>query len=82
MKAKTIVLLVAAGLLTILVIQNSKTVPIRLFFWPISMPVIILVPAIFLLGFFAGFWRAHFGPRRNRRQAAEPPLPAQLSGRP
>jgi uncharacterized integral membrane protein len=81
MKPKTILLLVAAAILIVVLVQNSKLAEIKLLFWPIKMPVVILVPGIFLLGFFAGFWRAHFGPRRTlKRPGMPPPPPAQLPG--
>lgn len=84
MKPKTIVLIIATSIFVVLLVQNSKLAEIRLLFWPIKMPVVILVPVIFLLGFFAGYWRAHFGPRRTPKKPVTPslPPPAQLSGRP
>ena len=85
MKAKTVILIALAGLLIVLFVQNTKVVEYRLFFWKISMSQVILVPFVYFLGFFAGYWLAHFGRRRNRRQpggpAPDPPMPAQLIGR-
>jgi uncharacterized integral membrane protein len=85
MKTKTIILLVGVGLFVILLIQNSGAVRYRLFFWEINMSQVILAPVIFFLGFFAGYWRAHFGRRRDRVRPAvvppQPPQPPQISNR-
>lgn len=76
MKPKTIILLVAVGLFIILLIQNSGAVRYRLFFWEINISQVILVPFIFFLGFLAGYWRAHFGRRRDRGRVINvPPQP-------
>jgi hypothetical protein len=85
MKPKTIILLAGVALFIILLIQNSGAVLFRFFFWEINVSKVILAPAIFFLGFFAGFWRAHFGRRRDRvRAVAGPPSvpqPPQISAR-
>ena len=85
MKTKTIILLVAVGLFVILLVQNSGAVRYRLFFWEINISQVILVPFIFFLGFLAGYWRAHFGRRRDRVRPAvvppPPPLPPQIANR-
>lgn len=80
MKTKTIILIVLGVLLAILFIQNTQVITYRLFFWKIAMSQVILVPVIFFLGFFAGYWLAHFGRRRTRRSTipSEPQPPAQL----
>ncbi len=76
MKTKTIILLVAVGLFIILLIQNSGAVIYKIFFWEIKMSQVILAPVIFLLGFAAGYWRAHFGRRRDRGRVINvPPQP-------
>ncbi|MDD8027364.1 MAG: LapA family protein [Acidobacteriota bacterium] len=82
--ARTIILLVAAALFIILLIQNRETITIRFFFWTIGeFPIVILAPVLFFLGFFTGYWRAHFGRRRAGRSAdgQAPPPPAQIAGR-
>jgi uncharacterized integral membrane protein len=86
MKTKTIILLVAVGLFIILLIQNSGSVPFRIFFWRIDMSTVILAPLIFFLGFIAGYWRAHFGRRRDRGRVTNvpppsPPQPPQIASR-
>ena len=80
MKTKMIVLIVLGVLLAVLFLQNTQVITYRLFFWKIAMSQVILVPLIFLLGFFAGYWIAHFGRRRTRRSTipSEPLPPAQL----
>jgi uncharacterized integral membrane protein len=80
MKTKTIILIVLGVLLAVLFVQNTQVITYRLFFWKIAMSQVILVPVIFLLGFFAGYWLAHFGRRRPRRSTvpSETLPPAQL----
>ena len=73
MKTKTIVLLVAVPLFIILLIQNSGSVQFNFFFWKIAVSQVILAPGIFFLGFAAGYWRAHFGRRRDRIRPAVSP---------
>jgi uncharacterized integral membrane protein len=83
MKTKHVILIVLGGLLLVLLLQNTKVVTYRLFFWQITMSQVILVPFVFFAGFFAGYWLAHFGRRRIRRPDREPapPPPAQIAGR-
>lgn len=66
MKAKTIILIILAGLGVVILIQNSQVATIRLFFWEIAMSQIILVPLVFIIGFVAGFLAAKFGRRRKK----------------
>jgi uncharacterized integral membrane protein len=85
MKTKTVFLLVLAALLVILLIQNSGSVPFRIYFWKIEMSTVILAPLVFLLGFAAGYWRAHFGRRRDKGRVINtpppPPPPPQIANR-
>ncbi|MGD0782382.1 MAG: LapA family protein [Candidatus Aminicenantales bacterium] len=85
MKTKTMVLLAAVGLFIILLIQNSGSVQFNFFFWKISMSQVILAPGVFFLGFLAGYWRAHFGRRRDRLRPSvvppQPPQPPQITNR-
>jgi len=85
MKPKTIILLVAAVLLVILLIQNSGSVQFNFFFWKIAVSQVILAPGVFFLGFAAGYWRAHFGRRRDKGRVINtpppPPQPPQIANR-
>jgi len=59
MKPKTIIILVFIALLVVVLIQNLKIITrletFRLFFWQISISLIILVPLMFIVGFILGF---------------------------
>lgn len=66
MKAKTIILIILAGLGVIILVQNSQVATIRLFFWEIAMSQVILVPLVFIIGFVAGFLAAKLGRRRKK----------------
>jgi uncharacterized integral membrane protein len=83
-------------LFVIFLFQNMDDVALRLYFWQVSMPKIILVPLAILVGFAAGFVLAKITgkPRKSKTgqdlQAASPapsepssPVREQgLSGRP
>jgi len=69
MKPKTIIILVIIGLVLIILIQNLKTITqletFRIFFWQISISLIILVPLMFLLGFILGFLVVKLGSQKK-----------------
>jgi len=75
LKPKTVILLAALLLFVILLIQNRGSVQFNFFFWKISVSQVILAPGVFFLGFAAGYWRAHFGRRRDRVRPVPPPPP-------
>ena len=52
---KVIAGLVVGLLFVIFLFQNMDDVALRLYFWQVSMPKIILVPLAILVGFVAGF---------------------------
>jgi hypothetical protein len=52
---KVIAGLVVGVLFVIFLFQNMDEVALRLYFWQVSMPKIILVPLAMLVGFVAGF---------------------------
>jgi uncharacterized integral membrane protein len=52
---KVIAGLVIGVLFVIFLFQNMDDVALRLYFWQVSMPKIILVPLAILVGFVAGF---------------------------
>ena len=54
MKAQTIVLLVLIVLLLIIIVQNSHSIWLYLLFWRISVPQILLIPILLLIGFVIG----------------------------
>ncbi|HYQ61243.1 MAG TPA: LapA family protein, partial [Desulfatiglandales bacterium] len=52
---KVIAGLVVGVLFVIFLFQNMDDVALRVYFWQVSMPKIILVPLAILVGFVAGF---------------------------
>ncbi len=54
-KPKTIVLLVLIVLFLVILLQNMSPVTLRLLFWRIEAPQIILIPVTMLLGFVIGY---------------------------
>jgi uncharacterized integral membrane protein len=52
---KVIAGLVVGILFLIFLFQNTDVVILRLYFWNISMPQIILIPVVLLIGFAGGF---------------------------
>jgi uncharacterized integral membrane protein len=52
---KVIAGLVVGILLLIFLLQNRDVVTLRLYFWNLSMPQIILIAVILLIGFAGGF---------------------------
>jgi uncharacterized integral membrane protein len=52
---KVIAGLVVGILLLIVLVQNREVVTLHLYFWQISMPQIILIPIVLLIGFAGGF---------------------------
>ena len=65
MKPKVVALIVLAGLLLILIVQNTQEVVFRLYFWRIAMSQIILVPLAVFLGFFLGYALGRIDRRRK-----------------
>lgn len=55
MRLKSKVMLVLVVLLLIFLFQNTQVVSIRFLFWELSMPRIIFMPLIALVGFVVGF---------------------------
>jgi len=55
MRPKFIVVLVLIALFLIILIQNIQPVTLRLFFWKVGMPQIILIPLTMAIGFVVGF---------------------------
>jgi putative membrane protein len=52
---KFITAVVLVVLFLILLIQNTQPVSLKIYFWQISMPQIILIAIVLLIGFVAGY---------------------------
>lgn len=72
---KVIAGLVVGVLFVIFLFQNMDEVALRVYFWQVSMPKIILVPLAILVGFVAGFVVAKIT-GRPRKPATEKDLQA------
>ncbi len=55
MKPKAIVILVLVILFLIILIQNTHETDLRILFWSISMPQIILIAVVLVGGFILGY---------------------------
>jgi uncharacterized integral membrane protein len=66
MKAKIVLILVLAALLTVLLVQNTAVVTYRLFFWTVSLSQVVLVPIVAVIGFLLGLAVGTMGGRRKR----------------
>ncbi len=55
MKAKTIFIIVLAIIALVLIVQNTRVVPLQLLFWQIWMSQIVLVVLMLAIGFGIGF---------------------------
>jgi len=55
MKPKWIAVLILAALFIIVLLQNTRVVTYRLFFWKLSVSQIILLPMAVALGVIIGF---------------------------
>jgi len=69
MRPKFIVVLVLITLFLIILIQNIQPVTLRLFFWKVGMPQIILMPLTMAIGFIAGFIVAKVTGNKTRSEA-------------
>ena len=71
MKPKIITGLVLAVLLIIILFQNTHDTILRLYFWEISMPQIILILLLLIIGFLGGFVTAKLmGKKKNKKIAS------------
>jgi uncharacterized integral membrane protein len=68
MRPKFIVVLVLITLFLIILIQNIQPVTLRLFFWKVGMPQIILIPLTMAIGFVVGFIVAKVTGNKTRNQ--------------
>lgn len=55
MKPQTIISLIIGVLITILIIQNTHSVVLKIYFWQPEIPLIILIAIVLVAGFIAGY---------------------------
>lgn len=77
MRTKAILLLIFLILFAIIIVQNNQGVTFRVYFWSFTMPVVILVPLLFFLGFLFGLAVCLSGrkPKPKKAQPVPPPTP-------
>ncbi|HEX2965578.1 MAG TPA: LapA family protein [Syntrophorhabdaceae bacterium] len=66
MKKKLIIISILAFLLMILIVQNTQSVFLNVFFWSITMPQVIFIPILFSCGFVIGFLASKIGVSKTR----------------
>jgi uncharacterized integral membrane protein len=75
-KPKTIAIVVVFVLFLIFLYQNRADITLHLYFWPVTMSQIILVPLILLVGFACGF---AVGKLTGRKKPAKNQTVSQVS---
>jgi uncharacterized integral membrane protein len=63
---KLVAALVLAGLLLVLLLQNTTTVEVKLLFWTITGPLVILAIVVGALGFLLGLLVSRIASNRRR----------------
>ena len=67
MKPKTIVIIVATILLTILIFQNTHSVVLNVFFWEPDFPLILLIIIVLVIGFGLGFFAKNISAMAHKK---------------
>lgn len=71
MKAKHIIILIIFLLLLILILQNLGVTTLKIFFWELRLPLTILILAVLLLGFLAGYIIQSLQSANKKKKRAE-----------
>jgi uncharacterized integral membrane protein len=79
---KVIAGLVIGVLFVIFLFQNIDDVALRLYFWQVSMPKVILIPLAMLIGFAAGFVLAKITGKPRKPSTPKEPQTSPPSGSP
>lgn len=75
MKTKHIVMIVLFVLVVVLILQNSITVPVNFFFWPMAMPLFFLVLGVLAIGLVIGYLAAKVDRKKKPKTAPVPVKP-------
>ncbi len=67
MKPKTIALLLVIALFLTLLLLNMQRVEFQMYFWPIKMPLLIVILSSLFLGWIIG-WLSHVFYRRGKQK--------------
>lgn len=68
-KPRVIAVSVLAGLVLILLLQNTQVVTLRLLFWKVEMSRVIFIPFVMLVGFAAGFVAGRMTAKKQQKAA-------------
>jgi len=68
MRTKLIIISVLFLLFAILAVQNTTTTELKIFFWNLSVPLIVLIVVIFIIGLVIGIFTCSVYERRKKRE--------------
>ncbi len=68
MRTKLIIISVLFLLFAILAVQNTTTTELKIFFWNLSVPLIVLIVVIFIIGLVIGIFTCSVYERREKRE--------------
>ena len=74
MRAKLIIISILFLLFAILAAQNTITTELEIFFWHLSVPLIVLIVIIFIIGLVIGIIACSVYERRKKKIQPESPL--------
>jgi uncharacterized integral membrane protein len=66
MSAKAVVIVIAAILFLVIVLQNTQVVTLQFLFWELAMSRIILLPLVGLIGFILGYAACQLGKKPGK----------------
>lgn len=68
MRTKLIVISILFLLFAILAVQNTTTTELKIFFWNLSVPLIVLIVVIFIIGLVIGIITCSVYERRKKKE--------------
>ena len=68
MRTKLIIISVLFLLFAILAVQNTTTTELKIFFWNLSVPLIVLIVVIFIIGLVIGIFTCSVYERRKKKE--------------
>jgi len=71
MKPKMITGIILGVLIIIILFQNTQATVLRFYFWNISLPQIVLILIVLIVGFLVGFVTAKLmGKKKNKKSSS------------
>jgi len=68
MRTKLIVISILFLLFAILAVQNTITTDLKIFFWNLQIPLIVLIVVVFIIGLVIGIITCSVYERKNKRE--------------